>query len=140
MITLILFYFLEYCDYIPLNKISITPACEYNDRGINCKQLLPPGTRVTINCAVGYARPENITVPDIIVCDRFGEWNAHPWQCNEVCGEVGYNIPNVVGGRETNVYEVPWQAAIYIYQETNRQYEFICGGSIISSKIVVSGE
>lgn len=131
---------IEYCDYVPLNKISIKVACEYKNRGLNCKQLLPPGTRITITCAVGYARPQR-QVPDIIVCDQSGEWHSHPWQCDEVCGEVKADVvPFIVGGEETTVSKVPWQAAIYMYNDPNRRYDFICGGSIISSKIVISGE
>lgn len=113
--------------------------CEYYSQGIDCTPLLRPGTLVRISCAVGYEKPQR-NVPDTIHCNRSGEWNTQPWQCQEVCGEIKLPRANIVGGEETEIDRVPWQAAIYRKDEEARELEFICGGSIITSRFVMSGK
>lgn len=92
-----------------------------------------------ISCAVGYEKPTR-NVSEVILCNRSGEWNTHPWECEEVCGEIKLPRANIVGGTETEIDRVPWQAAIYRKNIETRELEYICGGSIITSRFIISGE
>lgn len=90
-----------------------------------------------MSCRIGYRQPDR-PLPDVIICDPSGEWNTYPWKCEESCGvPTPDQIPFIVGGQQTEIRKVPWQAGIYSKAHTS-QWEFICGGSIVSSRIVVS--
>jgi len=43
-------------------------------------------------------------------------------------------------GEKANVGTAPWNAAIYRFNKKNSNYDLICGGSIISPNLVVSGK
>jgi len=42
-------------------------------------------------------------------------------------------------GKTARVGTAPWNAGIYRFNGENSMYDLICGGSIISPKLVVSG-
>lgn len=77
-------------------------------------------------------------MPDKIICDQDGEWHYHPWHCDPVCGERKTDIiPLITGGHIAKIKEVPWHVAIY-YNFNQTYKEYICGGTIISSRIILS--
>lgn len=138
LITKPFHYNKERCDFSPFMKVSINVLCEYSNQGIECKYLIQPGTTAKISCAVGYEKPKR-QVSDEIKCNLNGQWNDQPWECDEVCGEIKLPRANIVGGTETEIDKVPWQTVIYRKDEKTNQLKFICGGSIITSRFVISG-
>lgn len=61
-----------------------------------------------------------------------------PVRCSPICGEVSEGTAYIVGGQTTNISRVPWHAGIYRRSGLDRQFEQICGGTIINAKIIVS--
>lgn len=116
----------EYCSYIPLFGVTFSARCEYNQEEIPCNQSLKSGTLAELSCRPGYQKP-NRPVHSRIVCDEHGDWDYSPYRCEAICGR---DLAEEVG--EENTVQ-PWNAAVY------RFYEQICGGTIISAKIVFSG-
>lgn len=56
------------------------------------------------------------------------------------CGKPlsGLARPFISHGIKTEVGEFPWHAGIYEWTESAKDYEPTCGGSLISSKVVIS--
>lgn len=65
-----------------------------------------------------------------------GNWNAHVYKCQQICGEVTEGRRFIVGGAETNITKVPWHAGIY--EMINGKMEQICGGSILNPTSIVT--
>lgn len=129
------------CDPTGIDGITILANCyrREDDRevNVNCRQPLDPGTYATINCRAGYGiSPE---FHKRVTCGADGRWSPEPGRCTQTCGEQGsIGIPFIVGGHESNIAEVPWHVGLYMKQMPTGDFEHICGGSIISARLVVS--
>ncbi|XP_060870753.1 serine protease 48-like [Metopolophium dirhodum] len=55
------------------------------------------------------------------------------------CGRVYINQETIVNGQNATVGTAPWHAGIYRFVKNVYNHEFLCGGSIISSNLVVTG-
>jgi len=55
-----------------------------------------------------------------------------------VCGRVNQELIN--NGQKSFYGNSPWTVGVYQLTNENSTYDFICGGSIISSNLVVSGK
>jgi hypothetical protein len=57
------------------------------------------------------------------------------------CGRV-YSNSNVLitNGMKAHIGSAPWNAGIYQLNKESSTYDMICGGSLISSNIVISGK
>ncbi|XP_063898963.1 modular serine protease isoform X2 [Helicoverpa armigera] len=98
-----------------------------------CDFMVPEGTRVQPVCKNYHYNPDG-DLP-IMMC-KDGKWN-YTATCVIDCGKpVSKGIPLMAGGDPAKRGELPWHAGIYSKKAT--PYEQICGGSIISSKVVVS--
>ncbi|XP_060870752.1 venom prothrombin activator porpharin-D-like [Metopolophium dirhodum] len=71
----------------------------------------------------------------VALCDR----NEYGKNFTRDCGRVYINQETIVNGQKANVGTAPWHAEIYRFVKNVSNYEFLCGGSIISSNLVVSG-
>ncbi|KAK5649615.1 hypothetical protein RI129_000644 [Pyrocoelia pectoralis] len=88
------------------------------------------GTVAKVECMPFYEFPEFFKNPDT-VC-RGGHWDFV--QCLPVCGEKRpKGVTDIVGGRIALKSDYPWHVAIY-----NATNDNICGGTIISHRIVLS--
>lgn len=129
------------CDPNAISGITILPNCYRREDNrvddVGCRLPVDPGTYATINCRQGYERTEDFQA--LISCGEDGRWSPEPGRCKQICGEEGsQGRPFVVGGYESNIAEVPWQAGIYMKRTADGDFVHICGGSIISARLVVS--
>lgn len=68
-------------------------------------------------------------------CLSNGEWDKVPVECRPICGRL-VPLGSRFGGRTTSIFDVPWFVAIY--EKHAGTYDQICGGSIITKRIVLS--
>ncbi|CAH2062391.1 unnamed protein product, partial [Iphiclides podalirius] len=66
-------------------------------------------------------------------------WPELPYcvQCGKLIPKL---MPSVLGGETTRLGDVPWHIGIYRKGDSSDQYQQICGGSLISNTVVLSGE
>lgn len=105
-------------------------------RDTSCNAPAVPGTIATVNCQQGYQRFGSYS--HTAVCGSDGRWNPLPEKCTPICGEISHGDALIVGGNRSAISKVPWHAGIYRKYRENYGFEQICGGSIISSKVIVS--
>ena len=92
---------------------------------------LLPGTEATIRCRFGYEKPMNAQTA--LTCEESGKWSHVAFKCQPICGKVArHSVPLQIGGKTTNVTEVPWHVGIY------KDGEQSCGGTIIAERLVIS--
>lgn len=82
----------RYCSPLPLSGITIKASCEYSGETISCQQPHRPMTTARITCAVGYRKPVDRTVIDVLRCDDEGEWDYHAFRCEQICGLEGFEF------------------------------------------------
>lgn len=130
---------IKYCAATTLTGITTKIDCEYDRKLISCNQFLQPGTIAKISCNYGYELPEGSN-RDRIRCDNDGEWDYNPFKCNQICGiaSTDAGLSYIVGGENTNNTKVPWHVGIYSDLIQRNKFIQICGGTIITAKIVLS--
>lgn len=94
-----------------------------------------PSTVAYVSCQRGY---EKTGPQQTLTCQPNGRWNPTPTRCTSICGEINAGSAYVVGGATTNITRVPWHAAIYKKNGHDSKFQQICGGTVVSSKIVIS--
>lgn len=123
----------------PIIGLTISAQCLERSGGIgiskSCHSPSEPATVAHIICKPGYKRDEPV---QIIECHRDGLWSAAPLKCNEICG-----IPrdtNTTVNSPIDLTRVPWNVMIYkqLQSTSSVYYEQVCGGTIITLKLVVS--
>ncbi|XP_058982504.1 modular serine protease-like [Musca domestica] len=103
---------------------------------------IPVGSIVEINCASGFKRDtrwqtEILSNRQNLTCLPNGTFDKVREPCVQDCGHPLVNLfPLTKGGIQTDPNKVPWHVSIYQY--VNKQWTFICGGSIITPRIVLS--
>lgn len=65
-----------------------------------------------------------------------GEPDRHTYHINDICGTTSTTIPLVVGGEAVERGDWPWLVAVF--REKFGGLEFICGGSLISDRLVIT--
>lgn len=130
------------CALRRISSITYVTQCSKKVNGVNTfvtrcgiNDLVDPGTSVKIVCEKGYqpvAPHEQITS-----CQRDGSWSRPVAPCAQICGEEGPSgVPYIVGGEVTNNTRVPWHVGVYRME--NDEPSYICGGSILSPKVILS--
>lgn len=126
------------CNLRRISSITYITHCtngaEVIDR-CGSGDLVEPGTTVRIVCQRGYqpATPHE----QVTMCQNDGTWNRAILPCTQICGEESPDGKlYVVGGQITNNTKVPWHVGIY--RTRGDEPTFICGGTILSPKLVVS--
>ncbi|KAG4075983.1 hypothetical protein HA402_003809 [Bradysia odoriphaga] len=129
----------KYCSPLPLSGVTIKASCEILGETISCQQQHRPQTIARITCAVGYRKPVDRTVIDVLRCDDDGEWDYHAFRCEQICGlEAPEVVPYIVGGERVNITKVPWHTGIFTDIASRSTFSQICGGTIINAKLVIS--
>lgn len=132
------------CDMSAISSFSHVTHCSIksNDGNVvfprcGAFDLVEPGTEVRIVCQRGYQ--STLSIDQITVCLADGVWSRSIWPCTQICGEEGpEGTPYIIGGELTNNTRVPWHVAIYKFRYDNVEPAYICGGTILSAKVVVS--
>lgn len=120
----------------PVIGVTISANCFTRVDGIEqqqkCETPSEPGTKAHIICLPGYERSGSV---QIITCDQNGRWSPLPSKCTEICGTQGVrdDIESTI-----DLTKVPWNVGIYKQLGSSTHFEHICGGTIISAKVVVS--
>lgn len=128
----------KYCSGLSISHPTIKVLCEYNLQTIQCGAELNPTTEAKVSCEFGYQKPDPL-VKSNIFCLENGQWDYPVWRCDQICGtgpERG--VKYAYGGQVTNIVEVPWHAGLYNDVKVPGTFEQVCGGSIISSNIIIS--
>lgn len=124
-----------HCSPTDLSSTTFNPYCQLNARKVSCTDAVKPGTTAQINCKRWY-QSEN---QQVTTCNARGRWDPMPQPCEPVCGQaILVTKPFIVGGVQTAVTKVPWHAGIYKRATEQSNFEYICGGSIISANVVIS--
>ncbi|XP_060870828.1 transmembrane protease serine 9-like isoform X2 [Metopolophium dirhodum] len=64
--------------------------------------------------------------------------NENGTKITEDCGRVYTNQVSIKNGQKALYGTAPWNVGVYQFNKRNSSYDYVCGGSIISSKLVVS--
>ncbi|XP_037953555.1 modular serine protease-like [Teleopsis dalmanni] len=95
------------------------------------------GTKAYITCANFYEEPPGKNFHNTMDCDN-GKWNTNRIACDMNCGQIQQTlVPYSKNGIKVNVTSVPWHASIYQKYDFV-EYKFICSGSIIGPRLIVS--
>ncbi|XP_060869935.1 uncharacterized protein LOC132944543 isoform X2 [Metopolophium dirhodum] len=116
---------------------SLDIKCTYNGKKTNCSNLSIPDTIAIPKCKDTYSLPNGkIETPIELHCQSNGLWDKELYICEPDCGRPFIKTQILINNGETaNVGTAPWNVAIY---KKKSNYEFKCGGSIISRNLVVS--
>ena len=107
--------------------------CELNGITVPCEQNQVPGTRVEVHCRIGYNIQKMPEVPNQFICLNDGKWNHQTYRCFAICGVQTPVATQLISlGQKAGVSEAPWNVAVY------KNQELICGGSIITERIILS--
>ncbi|XP_044736669.1 uncharacterized protein LOC123298642 [Chrysoperla carnea] len=124
----------------PLTSENHEIECLHEGRPVACDTACE-GTIANIKCKEAFELTNFVYQPyNGIECNQRGNWSNQLFDCNPECGTL---IPKaqalVVKGYTAAKGEFPWHAGIYRREsEKYEYYEQICGGTLISEKIVVS--
>ncbi|XP_060871436.1 uncharacterized protein LOC132945689 [Metopolophium dirhodum] len=121
----------------PLLSDSLDIQCSYNGKYANCSNLSIPDTIAIPKCKPAYNLPNGQKeTPIELHCMSNGIWNNELRICEPDCGKPFIKTQILIkNGKTANVGTAPWYIAIY---KKKSNYEFLCGGSIISRNLVVS--
>lgn len=127
------------CSPQEIQGVTISANCfsivNNEQKSTSCIRPVEPGTIAYVSCQRGYER----TGPQqTLTCQPDGRWQPRPQRCTQICGEINEGSAYVVGGATTNITRVPWHVAIYRKNGRDSKFQQICGGTIVSSKTVIS--
>lgn len=72
-------------------------------------------------------------------CLEGGEWDTKLIKCKPICGRLTAKaVPYVIGGVDAKITDTPWSAGIYQTNPNESEYFQICGGTILTKKIIIS--
>lgn len=127
----------ELCPGNSTNDPTTQRKCSLNGTSVDCQRNQAPGTQMDILCKIGFKFSAKSNGSKSLTCLEGGKWSNEPIECLPICGRpTAKSVAYVIGGETTNITEVPWAAAIY--QLGNGKFEYICGGTILTSKIILS--
>ncbi|KAJ8705496.1 hypothetical protein PYW08_012542 [Mythimna loreyi] len=121
-------------------KLDINPSVRYHclvtgsvEGRRDCKPYEPAGTVVRPECnSPNYYSA--VTLPFMRCID--GSWD-YVAVCTPECGRVTPDgVDLIIDGRPAKRGELPWHAGIY--RKTTNPYMQICGGSLVTNRVVVS--
>lgn len=108
-----------------------------NKTTVACDQNQQPDTIAEILCKPGYQSLAKDIAKQSLRCLEGGNWDRNFIKCTPICGRlVAKSQALIVGGSDVEISDVPWQAAIYKSRE--KLTKLLCGGSILSSKVIIS--
>uniref|UniRef100_A0A1Y1LR62 Peptidase S1 domain-containing protein n=2 Tax=Photinus pyralis TaxID=7054 RepID=A0A1Y1LR62_PHOPY len=115
-----------------LSTTTTKVTCKHGDKILdNCDNPVQ-NTVAVAECESFHEMPEVSLNPDIVCKD--GSWDYPVPQCLPVCGDKrAKGVANIIGGTITKKSDYPWHVGVY-----NATNDNICGGSIISRRVVLS--
>ncbi|KAJ8705495.1 hypothetical protein PYW08_012541 [Mythimna loreyi] len=125
---------------VPFCKLDPDPSVNYHclvsgsvEGRRKCNLYEPSGTVVKPECnSPNYYSPDTLRFMRCID----GNWD-YVATCKPECGRVTPNgVDLMIDGRTAKRGEVPWHVGVY--RKTTRPYLQICGGSIVTNRLVIS--
>ncbi|XP_029343825.1 modular serine protease isoform X2 [Acyrthosiphon pisum] len=118
---------------------SLDVECIFNGKKYDCSNPSIPGTVLTPKCKVTHTIPNGqIETPIKLRCQQDGKWSDRLYTCIPYCGRP--YTPNkilILNGVEAKYGSAPWNVGVY-RKSNNNSFSMICGGSLISTNLVVS--
>lgn len=103
---------------------------------MNCKEIFVPETVARIKCAAGHTPFQSVSHTELR-CQTNGEWDFTPLGCVPKCGSLLPETQTLLyNAEDVHIAKVPWHVVIYEYR--SERFKYICGGSIISRRLVIS--
>ncbi|KAL3269385.1 hypothetical protein HHI36_008455 [Cryptolaemus montrouzieri] len=107
-------------------------TCRYNMAEINCNSAVDH-TQAEFKCKAYH---ELSTISSVRYCFK-GTWNEEKPTCKPVCGEKRVNPKElIIGGNVVERGNYPWTIAIYKMKSDG--YNLVCGGTLISQRVIVT--
>lgn len=109
------------------SSVSYDIQCSKEANKLNCSRAdrVGPGTEAKIVCRTGYEFPNGHD--EHAICQENGTWSRQLEPCKQVCGVKDVSDP-----------KVPWHVGIYRTTSIVDQPRFVCGGTILNAKIIIS--
>ncbi|XP_031618112.1 modular serine protease-like [Contarinia nasturtii] len=127
------------CSASEIQGVTISANCfsivNNTQKSTSCVRPVEPGTLAYVSCQRGY---EKIGPQQTLTCREDGRWSPTPQRCTQICGEINEGTAYIVGGSVTTISRIPWHAGIYRKNSYDGKYSQICGGTIITSKVIIS--
>lgn len=127
------------CSPNEIQGVTISANCNaiVNNTAIStsCVRPVDPGTIAYVNCQRGYQKSGPLQT---LTCESTGRWTPTPQRCTPICGEINEGNAYVVGGSRSNVSRVPWHAGIYKKNPRYGNFQQICGGTIVTARLIIS--
>ena len=112
----------EFCPGRSVVDHTMESQCLHKFKKVPCGVIShEEGTEVTMHCKPGYNSVGNESVARL-TCQPNGTWDEAAPVCRPTCG--------LINGQTKSI--APWHVAIY------RKDSYICGGSIVSDRVVIS--
>ncbi|GLG98223.1 Serine proteinase stubble [Gryllus bimaculatus] len=110
--------------------------CKVNGTKVDCDESMVPGTEADVKCGFFYTHIKQLS-RFVIRCQTNGKWSREITPCEPKCGERNpRRLPRIAGGSDAQHGEFPWHVGVY--RSVSGSDFNICGGTIISERIVVT--
>lgn len=120
--------------------ISSVATCYNGEKQVICNDQISPGYIAKIECAFGYVKPIGRGFNSELRCNADGQWSNYKQNCEMECGKLSSDDVTAfsIGGKSVNITKTPWHVGIYVSFGEDSNYKYQCGGTIISSNVVLS--
>ncbi|XP_026815136.1 uncharacterized protein LOC113555042 isoform X2 [Rhopalosiphum maidis] len=124
----------------PLLSDSLNIKCTLNGKNADCSNPSIPDTIAIPACKFTHSLPNRQEeTPIELSCQSNGTWSNQLYKCIPYCGRIYSNSNTLINnGMKARVGSAPWNAGIYQLNKESSTYDMICGGSLITSNLVVS--
>ncbi|CAG7676860.1 unnamed protein product, partial [Allacma fusca] len=127
--------------FCPIFQYSsgVARRCRKNGRIIDCDSA-SVGTVLELHCKPFYS-PETRFPRHEMTCTEDGSWFPFkPFLCKAECGRIDSKAqPYISNGMPVSEdFAFPWYAAIFIWRNGTRKFEYSCGASLIENSVIAT--
>ncbi|VVC38140.1 Hypothetical protein CINCED_3A020844, partial [Cinara cedri] len=122
----------------PMTSDSLDIQCSYNGEPVDCAKPSINGTKLRPSCKSTHSLPNGqLETPVVLYCRPNGKWSGELYKCIPNCGRtIVTSRPLIANGVPAKYGTAPWNVGLY--KSKGGIYDMICGGSLISSNLIVS--
>jgi len=120
---------------------ELAATCSYNGEDVSCDHGVPANGTVRFQCKPHYKPYLKTNNTWLLTCEKNGTWSDQYPTCIPDCGHpniINEAKPVITGGQTTKYGRYPWHIALFKYFEHNGTFVNICGGTLISRRIVLT--
>lgn len=121
----------------PVSSHRIIVSCTHNSKIVSCFDKIQPETVAKYSCKKFYQPQRGMhKLNSEAICQKNGKWSSEILKCDAKCGYLKDSaVPLIVNGYAANKL-FPWHATMFI--KRGNQYEFACGATLISDRVIAS--